>query len=341
MPFIKDNLCNDNLLFAGLSETWLQSHKEAEIHIDGFTPFRCDTARKKKSRGRLTGGVIFYVRDDIAISCEVLFAHSSDSVQLLCLYSSVENLALLATYRQPDDKYHGHPSLPNDFIYPLNRVKSLLSDLSPTPDIIFRGDFNLPRITWPQGIPTSKSTVDERQMLNALNELCNELFTNQYVSSPTHKDGNILDLIFTNNPSLVHDCFTVPVLQSTSHYSIVSVTTLYKAQYVQTGKEKRPPLTGFKALNFFNADTDWEQISTKFKEIKWSEELNDEDPNTVLSKFYTLCLDILNEYVPKRTQDEVKKINKVLRYRRSLCRRRRKITKRLSEIQYWEAENHK
>ena len=97
-------------------------------------------------------------------------------------------------------------------------------------------------------------------------------------------------------------------------------------------KEKRLPLTIFKALNFFNADTDWEQISTKFKEIKWSEELNDEDPNTVLSKFYTLCLDISNEYVPKRTQDEVKKINKVLHYRRSLCRRRLKITKRLIQV---------
>ena len=90
---------------------------------------------------------VWYRCDDIAISCEVLFTHSSDSVQLLCLYSSVENLALLVTYRQPDDKYHGHPSSANDFIFPLNRVKSLLTNLSPTPDIIFGGDFNLPHVT--------------------------------------------------------------------------------------------------------------------------------------------------------------------------------------------------
>ena len=169
-------------------------------------------------------------------------------------------------------------------------------------------------------------------MINALNDFCNELFMNQYVTSPTHKDGNILDLVFTNNPSLVHDCFTVPVLQSTSHHSIVSVTTSYKAQDACKGEEKRPPLTGFKALNFFNTDTNWEQIRSKLKETKWNEELNDEDPNTILDKFYAVCLDVTNESVPKKTQEDEKKTNKIIRYRQKLSRRRRKITKRLSQV---------
>ena len=54
VPFIKSNICNENLLFVGLSETWLKSHKEAELTIEGYTLFRCDTSRKKRSRGRLT-----------------------------------------------------------------------------------------------------------------------------------------------------------------------------------------------------------------------------------------------------------------------------------------------
>ena len=332
VPFVKDNICNENLLFVGLSETWLQTHKEAEIHIDGYTPFRCDTIRKKKSRGRLTGGVSFYVRDDIAISCEVLYSHSSECVQLLCLHSSVENLVLLAIYRQPDDKSHGHPSTSKDFIFPLNHVKALLSDLSPTPDIIFGGDFNLPHVTWPEGVPTSKCSAEERRMINALNEFCNDLFMTQYVTIPTHKDGNTLDLIFTNNSTLVHDCITIPVLQSTSHHYIVSATTSYKVNVQTKKQEKRPPLTKFKALNFFNSNTDWENMSAKLKEVEWSKELDDEDPNLILTKFYTLCLNICNDLVPAKTQDEVKKLNKVLRYRRSLSRRRRKITKRLSQV---------
>ena len=58
VPFIEDILTPEKQLFFGLSETWLQSHKDAELTIKGYTIFRCDTTRKKKStRGRLTGGV--------------------------------------------------------------------------------------------------------------------------------------------------------------------------------------------------------------------------------------------------------------------------------------------
>ena len=221
VPFIKNNICNENLLFVGLSETWLQSHKESELNIEGYTLFQCDTIRKKKGGGRLTGGTCFYVRNDIACSCEIIFSHSSESVQLLCLHSTIENLALLVIYRQPDDKHHGHPSTPSDFITPLNRVKNLLLAMNPSPDIIFGGDFNLPNAEWPYGIPSSKSSPDERQMLNVLNEFCNDLFMSQHVQTATHKDGNILDLVFTNNSNLIHDCVSIPVLQSTSHHSIV------------------------------------------------------------------------------------------------------------------------
>ena len=214
----------------GLSETWLQSHKEAELNIEGYCLFRCDTIRKKKAGGRLTGGVCFYVRDDIGGSCEVIFSYSSECVQLICLYSSSENLAILAIYRQPDDKSHGHPSTPSDFTIPLNRAKAVLADLHPTPDIIFGGDFNLPHASWPEGMPAHGCTADERKMLCALNEFCNDMFLYQHVLSPTHKDGNILDLVFTNNISLIHDCSTIPVLHSTSHHSIVMLSTCYKTK---------------------------------------------------------------------------------------------------------------
>ena len=118
-------------LFVGLSETWLQSHNTAEPAIDGYTPFHSDTIRKRKGGGRLTGGVAFYVRNDKASSFEIIFSHSSECVQLMCLYSSSENLAIMVIYLQPDDKHHGHPSTPIDFTTPINRVKNLLCSMSP------------------------------------------------------------------------------------------------------------------------------------------------------------------------------------------------------------------
>ena len=64
-----------------MSETWLQSHKDAELKIKGYTIFRCDTTKKKKStRGRLTGGVELYVRDDIACSSEIIASYSTDAI---------------------------------------------------------------------------------------------------------------------------------------------------------------------------------------------------------------------------------------------------------------------
>ena len=103
VPFIKDLITPDNQLFIGLSETWLHNHKEAELDVQGYTLFRCDSSRIKKSnRGRHTGGVAFYVRDDIAISSEIILSYSLDAIQLLCLHSKVENLILACIYRQPD-----------------------------------------------------------------------------------------------------------------------------------------------------------------------------------------------------------------------------------------------
>ena len=181
VPFIKSTLCEKNNLFVGLSETWLNNHKEAELKIDNYTIFRCDTRRKQKKRGRHTGGVAFYVREDIACSCEILFSYSSECVQILCLHSSIENLIIMVVYRQPDDKYNGHPSSDTDFNIPLKRAKNAILSINPTPDIIVGGDFNLPHASWPEGMTTDGATVSERCMLNAINDFSNDLFLCQYV----------------------------------------------------------------------------------------------------------------------------------------------------------------
>ena len=92
-------------------------------------------------------------------------------------------------------------------------------------------------------------------MLNRLNEMCNELLLSQIVTNPTHKDGNILDLVFVNNHSLVHNTSVLPVLQSTSHHSIVQIATTYKAEPAPH-QTTRPKPSMFRALNYFHKDTD-------------------------------------------------------------------------------------
>ena len=106
--------------------------------------FRCDSSRIKKSnRGRHTGGVAFYVRDDIAISSEIILSYSTDAIQLLCLHSKVENLILACIYRQPDGRAHKHPSTHLDLKKALGRLVTVVEGINPSPDIVFGEDFNI------------------------------------------------------------------------------------------------------------------------------------------------------------------------------------------------------
>ena len=163
-------------------------------------------------------------------------------------------------YRQPDDRSNGHPSTANDFITPLNGLKLAISSLETTPNIIFGGDFNLPKAVWPSGLPKPGCSLDERIVLNSLNQFCNDYLISQYVNTPTHKDGNILDLVFTNNENIIHNCAIIPVLQSTSHHKIVMVSTCLNVNAISDKDEQPEPRTGFNTLNFYADEIDWAKI---------------------------------------------------------------------------------
>ena len=68
VSFIQDLLQHNCQLFAALTETWLQEHLDAEISIDGYTIFR---------KGRNSGGVVLYLRNDIAANAQPLLNHSN------------------------------------------------------------------------------------------------------------------------------------------------------------------------------------------------------------------------------------------------------------------------
>ena len=64
VPFIKDILHHTNQMFVILTETWLREQKDAEIAIEGYVSFRQDRKRPRRRRGRDSGGVAIYLRED-------------------------------------------------------------------------------------------------------------------------------------------------------------------------------------------------------------------------------------------------------------------------------------
>ena len=81
----------------------------------------------------------------------------------------------------------------------------LFCSLPSNSDLLILGDFNFPDIDWDLLSGESKNSTNFCELVSDLN-FC------QLSASSTHKAGNILDLILTNNDQLVHDIVIHPVL---------------------------------------------------------------------------------------------------------------------------------
>ena len=84
-------------------------------------------------------------------------------------------------------------------------------------NVIF-GDFNMPDIDWERNW---SSRAGDSMLL----DLLGDKFWHQVVREPTHRDGNILDLVIPSSPELVASVETVGYLAPTADHSM-QVTTL-------------------------------------------------------------------------------------------------------------------
>lgn len=327
VPYVSDVLNNQSQLFIGITETWLKSHKDAEIHIDGYRLFRADRIRKKKTaRGRLSGGAAAYVRDDIASSIQKPCTFSNGVVELLCLYSPEENMVIMVVYRQPDDRVGDNRSTSHEFSTALNKATCFLNDLpSPTPNIIMGGDFNLPHVNWSSnsmGLGTSK---DEKDIFESLSKFLDEHFLRQYVHQPTHIAGNTLDLVFTNNPDLIHSVICHPIIQSVSDHYIVECSTQFKSVSSKTEEIKPDHLSPLDRLNFFDENINWHDINNDLGSHNWDNEFEDLHPNEMLAKFMNVTTECCQKYIPEKKSSLKKNSSRIPRERRTLMRKRRQL----------------
>ena len=105
-------------------------------------------------------------------------------------------MAIFALYRQPDDTKGNHRSTHVEFKQALSQIEVALGSLyDPIPDSILCGDFNLPHTNWPGGTEQFGAPSSEKAMLCNLQSLTEEHFLRQNISKPTHRGGNILDLL--------------------------------------------------------------------------------------------------------------------------------------------------
>ena len=302
VPYISDLLHDNNHLFMALTETWLHDHKDAELYTEGYKFFRQDRSRTRRGRGRNSGGVAAYVREDIAVTMEPVINYSSGFKEILGLHSKVLNFLVIVIYRQPDDIAGGHCSTGIHLKQALGKVSDVLSAVyGRILETVLCGDFNFPHADWTNGTVRSGALKEERVMTEDLAELAEEFFRFQQIHEATHRKGNILDLLFSNNPQFIHSY--KPVETMYSEHSIVECATKYHPSNIQEAKKQKkysPAASQLEKLNFFSEDADWMGLNNELKDHNWSEEFRSGDPDSMLRCFIDVCSAAASEYIPGR-----------------------------------------
>ena len=186
-----------------LTETWLSADvADAEISVAGYTLFRCDRV------GRIGGGTLLYVREDIGAS----LVHKSTDPDgqyegLWCKvkFSSRGYDTVGVLYRSP-----GTP--PTQMLDDLNRFAG-------GGHCLILGDFNVPMIDWVN--EACKPGAD--QFTKDIYFAVCELYLHQHVRDPTRtttSSSNILDLVLSPRESDVTNLRVLPPLANSDHSSV-------------------------------------------------------------------------------------------------------------------------
>ena len=86
------------------------------------------------------------------------------------------------------------------------------------------GAFNLPHIDWQT--QTSSTHTEETYL-----ELFQDLFLHQHVEEPTHERGNVLDLVFTQDESFIHDIKCLKEESISDHYPLFIELDMFKKNH--------------------------------------------------------------------------------------------------------------
>ena len=294
VPYVDMLLKDKNQLFIGLSETWLKGHTMAELEISGYKLYRADRKGRKHTRGRYSGGAALYLRSDIAATSNQILSFSNGVVEALATYSHKENLLICVIYRQPDNSTGGHRSQANELNEALEELTKAITIIEGTPDLVMCGDYNLPHAKWSNPADTPTCRIHK-----TMKSFQDKHFLHQVVHKPTHRSGNTLDLVFTNNRSLINDVSCHETAMSDHH--IVEITTHFKSHFARTQRKQRKFYNTFDTLNFFSDDVDWNQIKSELNQVNLQDEFSTiTDPADKLDKFTKICESIAAKHTPKK-----------------------------------------
>jgi Reverse transcriptase (RNA-dependent DNA polymerase)/Endonuclease-reverse transcriptase len=194
---LKININNFQVDWLVVTETWLHP----DIDNREFLPPEFNVIRKDRQHKK-GGGILIAINK--AFDCQQIEVNDNKHSEIVWCKINQKNkrksVHLCGVYRPPDST--------NEWLETLQANLENIFRSEKHPHVILTGDFNFPNIDWVKGlgICSAHQNSQENNFINILNEYGLE----QLVEFPTRfsdktKKGNILDLMFTNNTSIVQN----------------------------------------------------------------------------------------------------------------------------------------
>ena len=200
-------------------------------------------------------------------------------------------LILCLIYRPPNssDQYN-------------STLLSYLTSLDKTKNILLIGDLNLPDAEWEVYSGNSPIADEFAEMAYNYN-------LTQYVTGPTHRDGNTLDIVLSNLDSIYHPetKSTLPANLSSDHYMVL----LHIRYYLS-----KPVKQHYLKYDFSNVQ--WDDMNQFFNQYDFTLALNSSNTEFIWSYLKTAINSAVNLYVPQvhvNKANQPKWLNSTIRHK--------------------------
>ena len=296
--------------------------KDAEFHITGYS---YAASHRLKRKG---GGAIIYINNNLTY--QILISISDEMCSLVGVYINELNLIVFVVYRPPPDynsNYHGEILRKSFKTTVIDNIYKVMDNYTaPVPDVILTGDFNFPKAVWKHGIGEAKANSrSEKESLELLINVASHLNLLQKVTFSTRKsksgNGNILELIFTNNHDLITNMYIEKSKISDHEYIECETShdfTINKEIIVE------PEETNLSSYNY--KITIWKSLKAKFKETDWNYIItNCSSSEEKIEAILETTMKAVDENSSKFKQPRGRKQQNIPKERRILLRKKKKL----------------
>ena len=337
MKHLSDLATESNAPWIALTETWLKPEiLSAEVQIPGMQLYRADR------EGRKHGGCALYVRNDL--TSHLVTTHSNRACDTLIVKIKSLNLIIIVNYRPPDAKE-------KEFEEQIKVCQDAIAEITEkdpkVKDIFQVGDFNMKCISWPSRKIYTKDVQNkatEKKQAEMLLQYADENFLENCITSAT-RGGNILDLCFTNNHSLINN-YTTTINHSFSDHNLLE-TDLRFSYNIDKKKKKRENPYKTKVYEYETEkgdEEDWMRFEKLLDIIDVEREFGGaENVQSKVRKFYDLLETTTAMIFQKKKAfeddmgvEEKEKGNKIPKKIRQLMKRKKKVSGQVLSSKSWQ-----